>query len=499
MLTPWVFQTEDIEKLQKRKCAAIMSEMGTGKTLEAVELMRRWWAQRDPVEREYPDLIIVPLNTLDGWERTLREQWPEVDVVIINRKKRDHFVSQVVKRQGDVFIMHWDALRLMPRTFFKNKFGTVVADEAHRASNRKAQATLALKAVPAINKLALSGTMSGDNPLGLWSVLNWLWPTYYTSYWRFVHHYAEMELDPEKGYKKLVGLKNPDGLHREMAPWSVRHLKKDRCCEHHPEGVMAWLPDKLYSRIWVDLTPAQRRVYEQMRRDMVAWVGEHENDPLAASVVVVQMARLSQMAMAMPRLDERTSRFRSTPEKPCRYCGEIKEHDCTYIEVNLELPSSKLDALLELVADNPRKKLVVASPSKKWVYLAQQELESKGISTFALTGDTPDHARHGMARRFAEDDTRIFLGVIQAMAEGIDGLQYGTDTMVFAGRTWSTLANKQCEDRLHRGGTKNAVQIIDIMARNTVDLGRFTKLERKWELIKTILGDNAQTKMLGDL
>ena len=54
----------------------------------------------------------------------------------------------------------------------------------------------------------------------------------------------------------------------------------------------------------------------------------------------------------------------------------------------------------------------------------------------------------------------------------------------------------QAEDRLHRGGQKDTVQIIDIMAKGTLDLGRKQRLETKWAWIREILGDGAQDKIM---
>jgi SNF2 family DNA or RNA helicase len=253
-------------------------------------------------------------------------------------------------------------------------------------------------------------------------------------------------------------------LHAEMQPWYVRHLKRERCCDHHPEGVMPWLPEKTYDRIWVDLSPTQRRIYNDMKEKMIAWVGEHENQPLAAGVAVAQLARLSQMCLATPTISEDG-------------------------RVNLSLPSSKMEALLELVKDNPNKKFVVFSSSKKMCYLTQQYMKERDVASFVLSGDTPQSQRDGMVHRFTNGSVQLFIGVIEAAAEGIDGLQHATDTAVFLDRSWRTIKNQQAEDRLHRGGQKDTVQIIDIMARDTLDLGRFQKLEMKWQFIKTILGD----------
>jgi SNF2 family DNA or RNA helicase len=402
-------------------------------------------------------------------------------------------VKAIHEGKADVFVVHWDALRLIPE-LRRIQFGTIIADEVHRASNRKAQSTRALKYLKSYRKLAMSGTASGDKPWNLWSILNWLWPSYYTSYWRFVNHYAVQEMvertDKEGNttqYRTFVGVKNVQSLHTQMEPWYIRHLKREQCCAHHPQGVMDWLPAKTYDTIWVDLSPTQRRVYNEMRDKMVAWVGEHEDSPLVASIVVAQMSRLSQMALATPEIS-----WKVVP-------GKFHE-DGRPVErmvVDLIAPSSKIDAVKELIKDHEDQKFVIFSSSKKACYLAAQVFEHSGISSMVLSGDTPDTERRGMVDRFARGDVQVFLAVIAAAAEGIDGLQHATDTAIFLDRSWSTIKNKQAEDRLHRDGQKNTVHIIDVMARNTLDFGRKQTLELKWAWIKEILGDNnIQKKIL---
>jgi SWI/SNF-related matrix-associated actin-dependent regulator 1 of chromatin subfamily A len=130
--------------------------------------------------------------------------------------------------------------------------------------------------------------------------------------------------------------------------------------------------------------------------------------------------------------------------------------------------------------------------------LAQRAFEKAGITCEVLSGDTPQNQRDGMVKRFNDKEYRVFIGVIQAAAEGIDGLQRSTDTAIFLDRSWSTVKNMQAEDRLHRDGQKDTVNIIDIMARSTLDFGRKQRLETKWSWIKEILGDPraAQRKIL---
>ena len=465
------FQQQDMAKFAIQPSALEGSEMGTGKTHIAIATDQAWY---DRAKFKFPTLIVAPLLTFDSWQEKYDMQDPDATLKTINRKDRDAFIKAIKANHADVYLCHWDALRLIVDELKNVTFNTVIADEVHRASNRKAKATKALKQIKTYHKLGLSGTASGDKLDGLWSILNWLYPKDFKSYWTFRKRYCLEERTFAGGasYTKIVGVQNGAELQALIAPFYSRHLKREQCCEHHPNGVMGWLPDKVYTNIWVDLSPIQRKFYEQMRLEMVAWVGKHEDSPLVASVVVAQMVRLGQMALATPMFD-----------------GD---------KIKLQLPSSKLDALKEIIEDMEGKQVVVFSASKQICYLAQKYLEADGIIAEVLSGDTPQGDRVGMVKRFNEGKFQVFIGVIQAAAEGVDGLQHSTDTAIFLDRAWSTVKNKQAEDRLHRGGQKDTVTIIDIMAHNTLDFGRKQRLENKWSLIKEMLGDPsaAQQKIL---
>jgi len=474
------FQQEDVEKLYKKKSASIESEMGAGKTHEAIALDELW----NPTAKK-PTLIVAPLNTFDTWRDKYALQAPNTDVITIDRTDRDSFSNAIRRGKGDVFLMHYEALRLMPelRTI---EFEVIIADEVHRISAPKSLQTKALKKLKTNHKLAMSGSMTGDNPAGLWSPYNWLWPKYYTSYWAFRRHYTdEISLLNQKTntyYSKIVGVKNSDSLDAEREPWRVRHLKREKCCPHHPDGIMSYLPDKTYDVIRVDLNPIQRKFYNQMRASMIAWIGANENNPLIAQMVITQLARLNQMALATP--DEIVVKWKWVTDNQTGIRTRVP-----YDSVILSLPSSKIDACKGLIQDHASKQFVVFSSSKQTCYLAQQELERVGISAEVLSGNTPQSQRDGMVKRFNHGDFQTFIGVIEAAAEGIDGLQHSCDTAIFLDRSWRVIKNQQAEERLDRPGQKNATQIIDIIARDTLDAGKKQKLELKWGWIKEMLGD----------
>jgi SNF2 family DNA or RNA helicase len=154
---------------------------------------------------------------------------------------------------------------------------------------------------------------------------------------------------------------------------------------------------------------------------------------------------------------------------------------------HLSEPSSKVDALMQILEDNPDEPVVVFSQFKQLIRITNQRLADKGIPFVTLTGDTSQPDRASAVELFQSGRARVFTGTIAAGGVGIT--LTSASTVVFLDRSWSPATNQQAEDRLHRIGQKNAVQVVDVMARNTVDLGRHQRLEQKWGWIRTLLGD----------
>lgn len=489
------FQTEDVEKLHAKKSRLIGNDPGTGKTYEALAMDQMNRSGRGHAKVEVPrvakTLIICPKTVVGVWDQHCMDLTDE-DVYIIDPKKR-HLISRdaLDKRKSGYFIVNWDALRLMPE-LAKVPWFHIIADEVHRAKNPKGQATRALKQLRTSYKSGLSGTPADDKPQDLWQILNWLWPNFYTNRWKFIEAYCGVEThDPvtgeEYGYRKIVGVNTEriPHLQQEMAPWFTRRLKQD---------VLPELPDKYYSRIYVDLLPKQRAAYNEMRKTMIAWVAAHEDEienPVIAQAAVSQLIRLQQYAsgMVVPRLTatgEHAYKWKHVGHRkaqgtPCtEKCKKVLLFDVID-------PSSKLDAVMDMLEDREHDQIIVMSQFKSVINLLNARLEKKGITYGCITGDVKQDDRTAAIAEFQAGNTRVFTGTIPAMREGIT--LHASSTVVFIDRVWNPSWNGQAEDRAHRIGQKNAVQIIDIVARNTVDLGRHQKIAMKRMYLQQLLGD----------
>jgi SNF2 family DNA or RNA helicase len=466
------FQRELLEKYKNYKRyphALIGDEMGLGKTVEAIALdrMRRMQLGKPKAK----SLIIAPLSVVDVWKRHYGWMLPNMRVTAYDSQgkqpaqARAAFLDDIANAVSDIYIVHWDALRLMPE-LAKRQWFSVIADEAHRAKNRKAQQTRALKKLPAVFKVACTGTPAETRPDDLWSILNWLYPKEFSSYWRFYKSYVLRDTTPQ-GYKVVTGVRNVDILQKEIKPFYIRRLKQD---------VLKDLPDKQYTTINVQLPPQQRKMYEQMKKDMLAWVGEHESEPLAAPAVIAKLMRLQQFAISS--IDVVPGFKMVGDEKiPTRI-------------VKMVDPSAKLDAVMQIIEDNPDESFVVFSQFKQVINLLGRRLDTKKIRVGLYTGDTDKSDRDRIVQQFQEGELRVFAGTIRAGGEGITLTK--ASTVIFIDRDWSPSKNRQAEDRVHRVGQKNAVQIIDIVATNTVDAGRHQKINQSWKWIKQFIGDGGQ-------
>ena len=450
------YQVEDIDKMLNLPGFLNANDPGTGKTYEALGELQQVWPLGNVV-------ITCPNSVKSVWEDAIAKMLPFESVLTLDGKSKERIVDYA----GGFLIVNWEALRLIPDLKFM-EWDYVIADEAHRAKNRKAKMTRALKLLRTNRKRALTGTPVINRPDELWSILNWLYPELFPSYWRFFEEFVEYKVIYPYGYKEVIGVKNVEKLHKLLEPIMCRRRKVD---------VLPELPDKYYTTIRVDLSPKQKRAYAAMKKDSLAWLEQQPEDrPLEAPTILAQLTRLRQFASAYCFVES---------DSVMQDWIDVATRPST--RVQMSEPSSKLDAMMDWLSDN-EEPVVIFSQFKQLIRLAEQRLIKAGIHHFTLTGDTPEKTRGTIIEGFQQSHERhVFLATIQAGGVGIT--LHRASTAIFLDKTWSPAQNLQAEDRLHRIGQRNAVHIINIAANDTVDQVVEEKLQRKIGWMKEILGD----------
>lgn len=484
------FQQYTIDRLKDVRSSLIGDDMGLGKTIQGIALdLKRRELYGDASSKT---LVVTPLGVVSSWKRQF-EKWSDLKVITINNRNRVPFEEAIEFGTHDVYIMHWDALRLMP-ILAQQKWFHVIGDEIHKIQNRKTKVTFALKEIDSIFKTGLSGTPAYDKPDDLWSVLNWLYPTYWSSYWGyFDKHVLWVDYN---GYKQVIGVANQLELQEKMRGFYIRRKME----EVHD------LPDIIVDERFVDLTPKQRRAYNQMRDSMLAWVGDNEDQPVNASVVVAQLTRLQQLAAAHADI-VKVQKTRRVDPKAQGVMEKLDAQGWTVDEKNyiidklsgervlfdeshvvLADPSSKIDAALEIL-DSTDRPVVFFSQFSQVIDLFCKRLEAHGISYGKYTGDTGAKDRERIVDEFKRGKLRVFAGTLGAGGTGLDGLQEASNTIVFFDRAWSHSVNNQAIGRLYRIGQTLPVHVIDLIATGTIERKRRDKIELEWQWIRELLGE----------
>ena len=454
-LKPTPEQIEAIWRIvsEPTRAALNASTMGAGKTLKAVEVVRKLGCETV--------LLIAPLNTRLSWKITFERQGVELPFKWINSTKqgKDNLNDWEWQQPGIYFVGPEYFVR---KGFEKGKRTLVwrpipdiaIFDEVHRGQNRKSQTFKALRYVKAGFKLAMSGTPTGNSFSGAWSVTKWLWPDLIdNSYWAWVDKWCATEYDHfSAGGKKVVGERTPGAFFNSL-PCYVR-------IESELDA------DLLEEQVYVELTAQQRKAYRELEERMVTWVNER---PLVVEFPISLRARLRQATLGMFTInDEDVITF---------------DNDCK---------SSKIDAMFDILKDNfEDEPALILTDSKKFANVVVDRLNKAGHSALPWHGDVSQTRRQEAKEAFVGGSCKYVIAVISAIAEGVDGLQMGTRNMLWLNRSDNRILNEQAMKRVHRHGQTKTVRSVELVAVDTYDSGVLSsQLQAALEMNQTLKEKN---------
>lgn len=471
-LTLYPDQQKVVDRIvsEPTRAALMASDLGTGKTICSVEIARAIGAQTI--------LIIAPLNTMDGWKKTFERQEIDLPFAQIDSKHLSLYDDLKAKKPGVYFIGREyfslsgstsdDTYQKDPDTgnYVRDEDGKLIVlrkgrkivadwskvrpdlavyDEVQSASNKKSVASKTLYRLNAGFKIAASATPQGNQFHGIWAVVRWLWRSKIdASFWRWGKEWCESAYDPFSTTNlKFVGEKNP-GEYVKTLPCYVR-IARDK------------IPEET-RKVKVDLTPAQRTLYNEMSRDMLTWLEEH---PLVADLPVVQKVRLRQISL-----------------------GEVTFNDKGEVDFEIGCASAKVEALHKIVKLHPDEPMLILMDSAKFVKVV---VDALGQGAVAWTGATKKSDRDTIKASFGSD-VKYIVAVISAISEGTDGLQRVCSTEVWFNKSTNNMMNIQAAGRLNRDGQKaDKIYSYQLIARDSDDDGYFEKAKAQTLAVRASL------------
>lgn len=486
------FQAAGVEFLLQARDALLGDEMGTGKTIQVLEALRvRQWYKKDAL----PALVICPNTTKTNWAREMKRWFPSANPYIVagSLPVRRRILAQAAKDPLAFVIVNFEGVRghsrlapygsvrlrrclecdkhggekitdtrceVHPKEFNAIPWATVIVDEAHRMKDPKALQTRAAWAVghgPSVQRRwALTGTAIANDPSELWSVMHFVNPLEYPRKTAYVDRYCLMAFNGYGGLS-VVGLQPTarEEFHKIFDP-RYRRMTKNL--------VELQLPKKIHMEFRVEMTPKQRKAYEEMEDTLVTRL--ENGDVIVAKSNLSAQIRLLQFAASMCEVDEVT--------------GVVTPVD----------PSPKIDALMEIITDHGDEPLVVAASHKKLINLAAKRLAKHKIRFGLITGDQDEWDRQKALDDLDEGKIQVLLFTMKAGGTGLNMTRAGT--LVYLQQDWSMVEMIQTENRVHRIGSEKHhknINIITIVTEGTVEETQSRRYREKLSRLEEINRD----------
>ena len=345
-----------------------------------------------------------------------------------------------------------------------NEIDSIAIDEVHKnasPSSIQGQQLNAIKkkAKKQIEWFPLTGTPITSKPTDVFTPLGLIGGHTVTSFWEWCHMFC---VYGGFGGKEIVGYKNIPYLKTLLQPNMLRRLKKD----------ILDLPPKIYHVEYVENTPYQQKLYEQVSAEL-----KQEKDNILRSFnPMTRFLRLRQV--------------NGSPE----LVDSSLVVDKSYLSHN-----AKFQRALELIDEivESGEKVVVFS---NWVEPLRTfyRFISPKYKVCCYTGTMSSDEREKHKSVFINNPNYpIMIGTFGAL--GTSHTLTVASNIIFLDECWNPSDQTQAEDRLVRPGQNNTVNIYSIITKDTVDDVVHNILSKKDSVAKFIVDDELDLQKNPDL
>ena len=463
---PYAHQLKALEMSWNKEVFAYFMEMGTGKSKVLLDNVAMLFDKG----KINSVLIVAPKGVYKNWYDSeipahLADHidrnvvlWKALITKEQKLKCDSLFEQDFTKLQ--IFIMNVEALSTKKGLDFARQFLNVrralfAVDESTTIKNPSAKRT---KNILGLSKLAkyrriLTGSPVTKSPLDLYTQCHFLdsFLLDHNSYYSFRSRYALMRTANFNGrsVQVVVGYHNLAELSEKLKPFSYRVLKDD-CLD---------LPPKTFMKRVIQLTPEQKRVYQQMKTSALAFL----NGKMVTTMnVITQLMRLQQIT-----------------------CGHFKADDGSIQNIK----NNRITELMDVLEEVEGKAIIWAHWRHDIDTIVKSIEEQYPGSVVTYYGDTSIEDRQKAIKKIQDPESKVrfLVGTTQTAGYGIT--LTGASTMIYYSNGYDLEKRQQSEARIDRIGQEKPMTYIDIIAEDTVDEKIVKSLRKKVNIATEIMGE----------
>lgn len=440
----WAHQVKAIEKAIQHENFAFLMGLGVGKTRTTLEVLRHQYNKNKRIMRT---LIIGPKAVILNWKNEI------IQYTNIPKEKIFPLIgsldvrSKVLKfsPHDSIFISNFESFAFPKFTeaVLENLPEILVLDESHKIKDSKTKRTKNLikisyemEKLPIKHRYILTGTVVLNSPMDLFSQFLVLdaGKTFGTNFFAFRSTYFQ---DKNAFMRKQSHFPN-----FQPKTGSIDKLKEKiaSICFEADKNEVLDLPPFIRQEIEVDVGAEQRKAYEEMKKDFIAFIG---SGVATAQLALTKALRLQQILSGFLNMEDGS------------------------VHVFKENP--RADALEDLVCDiSENHKMIIWSIFKQDYNTIENILRNNKIEYRTLTGQTEDKQKN--IDDF-QNDPKVRVIVASQAAGGTGVNLTAASCMVYYSKSYSLADDLQSEARCYRGGSDihDHITRIDLYAKGTID------------------------------
>jgi len=429
------------------KGLCIFDEQGLGKTIEALFAFDNL-REKGLVGRA---VIFAPKNMILEWVHDLgrffNDKYKAVAIVGDERAKREALDSD-----ADLYVTNFETalqLEVRLRQLLQRETGKalLIVDESFFVKNTEAQRTRALRRLRgyADRCIVLCGTPAPNSAVDLIEQFN-------IADGGIAFEGVEIPTDREQARAVISSIIESRGVY-------IRRLK---------EAVFPNLPDRAYSRVLIELSPQQRRLYNNALSGLIADVHSADDASFKRELASFMARRIALLQI----------------------CSNPSSVDITY---SGELPAklAALDLILaDLIATRREKVVLWSFFSASLTALFERYAHYNPVRVDGSVSDVA--VRREAVRRFqADDNTMLFIGNPAAAGAGLT--LHRARYAIYESMSNQAAHYLQSLDRIHRRGQERPVEYIVLLCDETIEPQEYDRLLMKEADARDLLGDEVKS------
>src|SRR5258705_8981553 len=435
--------------------ALIGDDMGLGKTIQAIaatEILARHFGVSKV-------LVVCPTSLKYQWQSEIMRfsgrQGKDAARVITGgraQRQKDYALGDFCK------ITNYEKLKPDLDLIAAWAPELVIVDEAQRVKNWNTIAARALKRIDSSYAIVLTGTPLENKLEELISIVQFVDQHRLGPTWKLLH---EHQVKDEAG--RVTGYTGLEKIGQTLAPVMIRRRKSE---------VLRQLPSRTDQNLLVPMTEMQLH-YHQENADVVTKIGQRWRKTKFLSEI-----HQRRLPCAMNNL------------RLCRNGPYLLDQ-----ATDPGVKADELSALFDELFSQPGSKAVVFSQWTRTHDIVIRRLEARGIGYVSFHGGVSSDKRPALIERFRDDPAcRVFLST-DAGSTGLN-LQHAS-TLVNMDLPWNPAILEQRIGRIHRMGQTRPVQVINFVAKGTIEEGMLSVLAFKRSVSAGILDGGRREVSLG--